>query len=251
MRVQALIDQFGLRNAAKTVIDDEGHRGLSDGEWQRVSIGINIIHDLIILFLNELTLDLDSISTFIVVKVLQRNTHCGEGSMASGLVTLRRLREGWEGRAAVVDGKEAPPPPTRNSNLFVRRGFSECSIECIPEEKRKKINRSRGSKYYMKKLQPDMSGISIDRSRNDELFQGFLTMLTLEAIPSSQTSNICLPCSSATPPSEWIPPSSFVKINYDTSWEANSESGVVGIVIKDGSGKQYTSSWKEDWSAAM
>ncbi|XP_058228277.1 probable amino-acid acetyltransferase NAGS2, chloroplastic isoform X1 [Rhododendron vialii] len=52
---------------------------------------------------------------------------------------------------------------TRTADWFVRRGFSECSIECIPEEKRKKINRSRGSKYYTKKLQPDMSGISIDR----------------------------------------------------------------------------------------
>ena len=31
-RVQALIDQLGLRNAAKTVIGDEGHRGVSGGE---------------------------------------------------------------------------------------------------------------------------------------------------------------------------------------------------------------------------
>ncbi|KAF7136627.1 hypothetical protein RHSIM_Rhsim08G0093000 [Rhododendron simsii] len=52
---------------------------------------------------------------------------------------------------------------TRTADWFVRRGFSECSIECIPEERRKKINWSRGSKYYMKNLQPDMSGISIDR----------------------------------------------------------------------------------------
>ncbi|KAL2504980.1 ABC transporter G family member 1 [Abeliophyllum distichum] len=39
MRVQALIDQLGLRNAAKTVIGDEGHRGVSGGERRRVSIG--------------------------------------------------------------------------------------------------------------------------------------------------------------------------------------------------------------------
>ncbi|KAE8670428.1 ABC transporter G family member 16 [Hibiscus syriacus] len=45
MRVQALIDQLGLRNAAKTVIGDEGHRGVSGGERRRVSIGIDIIHD--------------------------------------------------------------------------------------------------------------------------------------------------------------------------------------------------------------
>ncbi|KAF2295903.1 hypothetical protein GH714_035031 [Hevea brasiliensis] len=55
MRVQALIDQLGLRNAAKTVIGDEGHRGVSGGERRRVSIGIDIIHDPILLFLDEPT----------------------------------------------------------------------------------------------------------------------------------------------------------------------------------------------------
>ncbi|XP_022856785.1 probable amino-acid acetyltransferase NAGS1, chloroplastic [Olea europaea var. sylvestris] len=48
---------------------------------------------------------------------------------------------------------------TRTADWFVRRGFSECSIECIPEVRRKKINLSRKSKYYMKKLLPDRSGI--------------------------------------------------------------------------------------------
>ncbi|KAI3722703.1 hypothetical protein L2E82_33745 [Cichorium intybus] len=48
---------------------------------------------------------------------------------------------------------------TRTADWFVRRGFSECSIEFIPEERRKRINLSRGSKYYMKQLLPDTSGI--------------------------------------------------------------------------------------------
>ncbi|RVW57369.1 putative amino-acid acetyltransferase NAGS1, chloroplastic [Vitis vinifera] len=55
---------------------------------------------------------------------------------------------------------------TRTADWFVRRGFSECSIESIPEERRKKINLSRKSKYYTKKLQPDMSGISVARAFN-------------------------------------------------------------------------------------
>lgn len=77
MRVQALIDQLGLRNAAKTVIGDEGHRGVSGGERRRVSIGIDIIHDPIILFLDEPTSGLDSTSAFMVVKVLQRIARSG------------------------------------------------------------------------------------------------------------------------------------------------------------------------------
>ncbi|KAH7843606.1 hypothetical protein Vadar_018713 [Vaccinium darrowii] len=76
-RVQQLIDQLGLRNAAKTVIGDEGHRGVSGGERRRVSIGIDIIHDPIVLFLDEPTSGLDSTSAFMVVKVLQRIAQSG------------------------------------------------------------------------------------------------------------------------------------------------------------------------------
>uniref|UniRef100_A0ACD5UK67 Uncharacterized protein n=1 Tax=Avena sativa TaxID=4498 RepID=A0ACD5UK67_AVESA len=42
---------------------------------------------------------------------------------------------------------------TRTADWFVRRGFSECSIESIPEQRRKRINLARGSKYYIKQLQ--------------------------------------------------------------------------------------------------
>lgn len=76
-RVQALIDQLGLRAAARTIIGDEGHRGVSGGERRRVSIGIDIIHDPIILFLDEPTSGLDSTSAFMVVKVLQRIAQSG------------------------------------------------------------------------------------------------------------------------------------------------------------------------------
>ncbi|CAM8957931.1 unnamed protein product [Rhodiola kirilowii] len=76
-RVQALIDQLGIRSAANTVIGDEGHRGVSGGERRRVSIGTDIIHDPILLFLDEPTSGLDSTSAFMVVKVLQRIAKSG------------------------------------------------------------------------------------------------------------------------------------------------------------------------------
>ncbi|KAL0919674.1 hypothetical protein M5K25_011787 [Dendrobium thyrsiflorum] len=53
---------------------------------------------------------------------------------------------------------------TRTADWFVRRGFRACSFESIPEERRKNINLSRGSKYYMKYLQNDVGGISINNS---------------------------------------------------------------------------------------
>ncbi|PKI71323.1 hypothetical protein CRG98_008323 [Punica granatum] len=52
---------------------------------------------------------------------------------------------------------------TRTADWFVRRGFSECSIDLIPEKRRKKINLSRRSKFFMKLLSPDMSGFTVDR----------------------------------------------------------------------------------------
>lgn len=76
-RVQALIDQLGLRSAANTIIGDEGRRGVSGGERRRVSIGTDIIHDPILLFLDEPTSGLDSTSAFMVVKVLQRIAQSG------------------------------------------------------------------------------------------------------------------------------------------------------------------------------
>ncbi|XP_031485028.1 ABC transporter G family member 6-like [Nymphaea colorata] len=76
-RVQALIEQLDLRRAAKTIIGDEGHRGVSGGERRRVSIGIDIIHDPILLFLDEPTSGLDSTSAFMVVKVLKRIARTG------------------------------------------------------------------------------------------------------------------------------------------------------------------------------
>ncbi|KAI3879054.1 hypothetical protein MKX03_031311 [Papaver bracteatum] len=76
-RVQAVIDQLGLQNAANTMIGDESHRGISGGERRRVSIGIGIIHSPIILFLDEPTSGLDSTSAFQVVKVLQQIAQSG------------------------------------------------------------------------------------------------------------------------------------------------------------------------------
>ncbi|XP_006649877.2 ABC transporter G family member 5-like [Oryza brachyantha] len=85
-RVQALIDQLGLRAAANTIIGDEGRRGVSGGERRRVSIGIDIIHDPIILFLDEPTSGLDSTSAFMVVKVLQ-------GIAQSGSVVIMSIHQ--------------------------------------------------------------------------------------------------------------------------------------------------------------
>ncbi|KAI3879708.1 hypothetical protein MKX03_014198 [Papaver bracteatum] len=77
-RIQTVIDELGLRDAAKTFIGDEGHRGISGGERRRVSIGVGIIHDPILLFLDEPTSGLDSSSAFMVAKILQQIARTGK-----------------------------------------------------------------------------------------------------------------------------------------------------------------------------
>ncbi|KAG0582574.1 hypothetical protein KC19_3G070400 [Ceratodon purpureus] len=76
-RVNNLLDQLGLVRVANTIIGDEGHRGVSGGERRRVSIGIDIIHDPLILFLDEPTSGLDSTSAYLVVRTLQKIAQTG------------------------------------------------------------------------------------------------------------------------------------------------------------------------------
>jgi ABC-type lipoprotein export system ATPase subunit len=71
-RVMHLLDQLGLVQVADTIIGDEARRGVSGGERRRVSIGIDIIHDPLLLFLDEPTSGLDSTSAYMVVRLSVR-----------------------------------------------------------------------------------------------------------------------------------------------------------------------------------
>ncbi|XP_042444415.1 probable amino-acid acetyltransferase NAGS1, chloroplastic isoform X1 [Zingiber officinale] len=52
---------------------------------------------------------------------------------------------------------------TRAADWFVRRGFTECPVDSIPAERRKRIDLSLGSKYYTKELQMEEGGITISK----------------------------------------------------------------------------------------
>ncbi|CAO2166938.1 unnamed protein product [Urochloa humidicola] len=123
-RVQALIDQLGLRAAANTIIGDEGHRGVSGGERRRVSIGTDIIHDPILLFLDEPTSGLDSTSAFMVVKVLRRIAESGSIVITSIHQPSQRIL-GLLDRLILLSGGRTvfSGPPSSLPSYFAEFGF--------------------------------------------------------------------------------------------------------------------------------
>lgn len=69
--VEEVILQLGLKECANTRIGDNDHKGCSGGEKRRVSIGVQLLANPSVLFLDEPTTGLDSTSAFQVVRTLK------------------------------------------------------------------------------------------------------------------------------------------------------------------------------------
>lgn len=69
--VEEVILQLGLKECADTMIGDSQHKGCSGGEKRRVSIGVQLLSNPSVLFLDEPTTGLDSTSAFQLVQTLK------------------------------------------------------------------------------------------------------------------------------------------------------------------------------------
>lgn len=69
--VEEVILQLGLKECANTLIGDSQHKGCSGGEKRRVSIGVQLLANPSVLFLDEPTTGLDSTSAFQLVQTLK------------------------------------------------------------------------------------------------------------------------------------------------------------------------------------
>lgn len=76
-RIESLIDSFGLRDQAETIIGTPIRKGISGGQKRRVSVASQLLTGPKLLFLDEPTSGLDSAASWEVMsfvkKVAKRN----------------------------------------------------------------------------------------------------------------------------------------------------------------------------------
>ena len=69
--VEEVILELGLKDCANTRIGNSEHRGCSGGEKRRTSLGVQLLSNPSVLFLDEVTTGLDAASAFQLVKTLK------------------------------------------------------------------------------------------------------------------------------------------------------------------------------------
>ncbi|ANB10993.1 hypothetical protein AWJ20_3787 [Sugiyamaella lignohabitans] len=70
--VEEIILELGLKECANTLVGDTAHKGLSGGEKRRLSIGIQLLANPSVLFLDEPTTGLDANSAFLLVETCKK-----------------------------------------------------------------------------------------------------------------------------------------------------------------------------------
>jgi ABC-type multidrug transport system ATPase subunit len=91
--VEEVILELSLKEAANTRIGNHAHKGCSGGEKRRTSIGVQLLSNPSLLWLDEPTTGLDSTSAFQVIKTLQNLARKGR----TIIVTIHQPRsEIWD-----------------------------------------------------------------------------------------------------------------------------------------------------------
>jgi ABC-type multidrug transport system ATPase subunit len=111
--VEEVILELGLKECADTKIGNSQHKGCSGGEKRRVSIGVQMLSNPSVLFLDEPTTGLDATSAFQLIRTLKGLAQKGRTiittihqprseiwSMFDGLVILTRGSPVYSGKAA-------------------------------------------------------------------------------------------------------------------------------------------------------
>ena len=88
-RVDGLIESFGLRQQANSIIGTPIRKGISGGQKRRVSVASQLITAPKILFLDEPTSGLDSAASFEVISFVKEVAKRNNVSIISSQLTVR------------------------------------------------------------------------------------------------------------------------------------------------------------------
>lgn len=76
--VEEVILELGLKECTSTQIGNDARKGCSGGEKRRTSLGVQMLANPSVLFLNEVTTGLDATSAFQLVRTLKYLTSKGQ-----------------------------------------------------------------------------------------------------------------------------------------------------------------------------
>ncbi|KAI8054340.1 hypothetical protein BDF22DRAFT_742266 [Syncephalis plumigaleata] len=115
-RIHEILRVLHLEHVANTIIGNTLKRGISGGEKKRVCVGMELITEPVVLFLDEPTTGLDALAAYQLVKTLH------------DVATLAILGHAWTSRRHILYGRGTSPlrwPYQSNGPYFARY-----SIEC-------------------------------------------------------------------------------------------------------------------------
>lgn len=81
--IENIIEELSLEKCADTMIGNESIRGISGGQAKRVNIGIELITDPKVMFLDEPTTGLDSVTAFDTMLIIKKLTQAGRTTICT------------------------------------------------------------------------------------------------------------------------------------------------------------------------
>ena len=125
-KVDKLISALKIKNCADTLIGDERSKGISSGERKRTAVGVELVHDPVLVLLDEPTSGLDSYTAFELVDNLRHIADQGR----TVVITIHQPRSEIFDLFHEVLFLSAGSIIYQGSAKGVKPYFSECGYMC-------------------------------------------------------------------------------------------------------------------------
>ncbi|EGR27220.1 hypothetical protein IMG5_200060 [Ichthyophthirius multifiliis] len=176
LQIQNLIEELGLQKCADTLIGGGLIKGISGGEKKRTSIGIELLTEPKIIFLDEPTTGLDSSTSLQVINILKKLAYKGMNVIATVHQPSTDLFYNFDNLLLLVQGNIIYQGRTEDSiDFFTKIGF-ECPESYNPCDFFMKIMNEQG--FLMEKMiEDDDQQLALDEDQIKCQFQERLNLL--------------------------------------------------------------------------